>query len=79
MPFYLGDHPPLPAPRSGLIAEASMEPLDVLRRTADRAFEQVGNVTLEDRVGLEADGVLVALGLTLLSMSSTTTSVGRRA
>jgi hypothetical protein len=40
-----------------------MEPLDVHGRTADGAFEEVGDVALKDSVGLEADGVLVALGL----------------
>ena len=34
----------------------------MLRRATDGAFEQMGDVSLEDRVGLEADGVLVALG-----------------
>ena len=33
------------------------------RRSGHQAFEQMGDVALERRVGLEADGVVVILGL----------------
>ena len=39
-----------------------MEPLHMVRRTADGALEQVDDVPLKDRVCLEADGVLVTFG-----------------
>lgn len=62
MPLDLGDRAAFPAPRSSPIAEGGVEPPHMVRRTADRSIEEMGNMRLKYRVRLEADRVLVTLG-----------------
>src|ERR1700751_4985929 len=46
MPFDLGDHPPWLRPTTGLIAEARMRPLHMVRRSSDRPRQQICNPLL---------------------------------
>ena len=62
MPFHLGNDPALSLPAPSLIAETSIIAPHMVRRTANGARQQVSNIFLENRVGLEADGVDVAFG-----------------
>ena len=62
MPLDLRDHPALAAPRAGLIAEAGMEAANMVGRATGGTREQMGDAFLKNRVGLETNGVLVALG-----------------
>src|SRR6266567_3886028 len=43
MPLDLGDHPAWLRPASGLIAEIGMEPAHLVRRSPDRAREQIAD------------------------------------
>lgn len=63
MPFDLGHLPAFPAPQSCPIAEAGVEPPNIAGWPTDRALEKAGDMALENRGRLEADGVFVALGL----------------
>ena len=45
-----------------LIAEAGMEAANMVGRATDGAGQQMDDAFLKNRVGLETDGVLVALG-----------------
>src|SRR6516164_9808606 len=51
MPFNLGDDPPRLGPASGLIAEARMGSAHMVRRTPDRAREQIADPALQNLVG----------------------------
>ena len=62
MPFDLGNDTAFLVPRSGLIAEAGVIAPDMVRRTATRARQQMGNAPLENLIGFEADDVFVILG-----------------
>lgn len=62
MSFGLGNDAAFPVPRSGLVAEAGMEPLDTLGRTPDRTAKQLGDAFLVTLVGRQADRIVNALG-----------------
>jgi hypothetical protein len=62
MPFDLGDDTARFRPASGLIDEVRIEAAHLVRRTPDRAREQVANPLLQDAVGGETDRILDALG-----------------
>ena len=62
MPFNLGDHPALLAPRGDLITEAVVESAHLVGWATDGTREQVSDACLKNRVGLETDGVLVGIG-----------------
>ena len=51
MPLDLGDHPARLGPASRLIGEIGMEPALLVRRSPDRALEQVADPALQDLVG----------------------------
>src|SRR5260370_42521569 len=51
MPLDLGDSPPRLGPGSGLIAEIGMEPAHMVRRSSDRAREQIADPALQNLVG----------------------------
>ncbi len=55
MPFDLRDHPAWRRPASGLIAEIGMEPAHLVRRSSDRAREQIADPVLQDAVGWQPD------------------------
>src|SRR5262249_39348425 len=63
MPFNLGDDPPRLGPTSGLIAEARMGSAHMVRRTPDRAREQIADPALQNLVGREPDRVFDPLRL----------------
>jgi hypothetical protein len=63
MPLDLGDYASALAPALGLIAEAGVEPLHVVRRATDRALEQICDPLLKDLIGGQSDGVLEGLRL----------------
>ena len=62
MPFDLGNHAGGLCPTCGLIAEARVIPAHFFGRSADGAFEQMGDVFLHHLVGRKPDGVAEALG-----------------
>ena len=62
MPFDLGHHPALPAPRRRLVGEVGVDALHMVGRATDRAAEQVADAPLRDRIGLEAGRVFEAPG-----------------
>ena len=62
MPLDLGDHPARLGPASGLIGEVGVVPPHLVRRTPDRAREQVADPLLQDLVGGKADRILDPLG-----------------
>jgi hypothetical protein len=62
MPLHLGDHAALPVPPSGMIAEAGVGAANMVGRAANGTREQVRDAILQDRIGLETDGVGVAFG-----------------
>jgi hypothetical protein len=51
MPFDFGDHPARLGTASRLIDEIGMEPTHLVRRSSDRALEQVADPMLQDLVG----------------------------
>jgi hypothetical protein len=46
MPLDFGDHPARLGPASSLIGEIGMEPTHLVRRSADRALEQIADPVL---------------------------------
>ena len=62
MPLDLGDHPARLGPASGLIGEVGIEPPHLVRRSSDRALEQIADPALQDLVGRQPDRVLDPLG-----------------
>ena len=66
MPFDLGHHAPLPAPASGPIAEAGVIAPFMVRRTADRAGQQMGDAFLKNLVHRQTDRVQEALGFEVI-------------
>ena len=66
MPFDLGDDTARFRPGSGLIDEVRVEAAHLVRRTPDRAREQVANPLLQDAVGGKPDRIFDALGLQVL-------------
>ena len=63
MPLGLGDYVSALAPALGLIAEAGVEPLHVVRRATDRSLEQIRDPLLKDLIGGQSDRILEAFGL----------------
>src|SRR5712692_2775948 len=57
-PLDLGDHPAWRRPASGLIAEIGMEPAHLVRRSPDRALEQIADPVLQDPVRRQPDRIL---------------------
>ena len=57
MPFHFGDHPTRLRPASGLIAKIGMEPAYLVRRSSDRAREQIGDPVLQDLVRWQPDRI----------------------
>ncbi len=66
MPFDLGDDAAGFCPASGLVGEVRVEAAHFVRRTPDRAREQVANPLLQDAVGGKPDRLFDALGLQVL-------------
>ena len=62
MPLDLCHDAARSVPRLRLVLEAVVEPLGLHRRSAHRARQQVVDLVLQDGIGLEPDGVSVALG-----------------
>jgi len=58
MPLDFGDHPARLRPASGLIAEIGMEPAHLVRRSPDRALEQIADPVLQDPVRRQPDRIL---------------------
>jgi hypothetical protein len=50
-PLDFGDHPARMGPASCLMGEIGIEPTHLVRRSADRALEQVANPMLQDLIG----------------------------
>src|SRR5262245_2542281 len=50
MPLDLGDHTAWLRPASRLIAEIGMEPAHFVRRSSDRALEQISDPVLQDPI-----------------------------
>ena len=57
MPFDLGDHPARLGPASRLIAEVGIVSPHLIRRSSDRALEQIADPVLQDLIGGQADRV----------------------
>ena len=62
MPFDLDHNVPGLVPALRLIAEAGVVAPYLVRRSPDRAFEQMSDLVLQDRVGRQADRVACTLG-----------------
>ncbi len=62
MPLDLGDHAASLLPGPGLVAEASMNYPDLVRRSFDGAGHQMRDLLLQIRVGRQADRVSVNRG-----------------
>ncbi len=58
MPLDFGDHPARLRPASGLIADIGMEPAHLVRRSPDRALEQIADPVLQDPVRRQPDRIL---------------------
>src|SRR5215467_2928151 len=58
MPLDLGDHTAWLRPASGLIAEIGMELAHLVRRSSDRALEQIADPVLQDPVRWQPDRIL---------------------
>jgi hypothetical protein len=58
MPLDFGDHPARLGPASGLMVETGVRTADMVRRTPDRALEQMTDPLLQDPVGGEPDRIL---------------------
>ncbi len=61
MPFHLGDHPALPVPRSGLIAEAGVETAHMVGWASNRTTEQMADAFQKNLVLRQTDRVQEAL------------------
>ena len=57
VPFDLGDHPARLGPASRLIAEVGIVSPHLVRRSSDRALEQIADPALQDLIGGQADRV----------------------
>ena len=53
----IGDYPARLGPGCGLIAEIGMEPAHLVRRSSDRALEQISDPVLQDPVHWQPDRV----------------------
>src|SRR3954451_10793176 len=62
MPLYLGHDVAWLVPALGLIAEAGVGASYLVRWSPDRAFQQMSDLILQDRVGRQADRVACTLG-----------------
>ena len=63
MPLDLGDHPARLGPASRLVGEIGIEPTHLVRRSPDRALEQIADPALQDLVGGQPDRVFDPLRL----------------
>jgi hypothetical protein len=76
MPLDFGNHSARLGPASRLIGEIGMQPTHLVRRSPDRAFEQVADPALENLVGRQPDRVLDPLGFQELRCAKHTCPVG---
>ncbi len=66
MPFHLRDHPAWLRPASGLIMEIGVVSAHMVRRTTDRAGEQIADPFLQDLVRRKPDRVSDPFGFKIL-------------
>ncbi len=62
MPLDFGNHPGRLGPACRLVGEIGVVLPDLVRRTTDRALEQVGDPVLQNLVGGQSDRILDPFG-----------------